>query len=81
MDDLILISEGYYRNNKTSEEYMSIWTYKQQNGIVRGTNDKNYNDAKNIKCIDKHWRPFSQSENFKSGWVYNVNDLKKFYEK
>lgn len=79
MDDLIWISEGYYRNSKTCEEYMSIWTYKQKNGMGIGSNESNYDDAKNIKCNDKHRMPFNKSENFKSGWVYNVVDLNKFY--
>jgi hypothetical protein len=81
MNNLEYISEGYYRNRNSGQEYMSIWTFKQNNGMGRGSNDENYNDAKNIRCIDKHWMPFSQSENFKSGYVYNVIDLKEFYEK
>lgn len=81
MNDLIWMSEGFYRNDKTGEEYMSIWTYKQQNGMGKGSNESNYDDAKRIKCNDKHWMPFTKSENFKSGWVYNVTDLNKFYNK
>lgn len=81
MMDLQYISEGCYRCKSTGNEYMSIWTFKQHNGMGRGTNEINYADAKRIKCLDKHWMPFTQSENFKSGWIYNVNDLNEFYNK
>lgn len=81
MGNLEYMSEGYYKNKQNEQEYMSIWTYKQQNGMGKGSNESNYDDAKRIKCNDKYWMPFTQSENFKSGWVYNVNDLNSFYNK
>lgn len=81
MDDLEYISEGYYKNPNNGKEYKSIWTFKIDNCMGRGTNEQNYEDAKNIHCSDKYWKPFTQSENFKSGYVYNVTDLKNFYNK
>lgn len=77
MSDLTYISEGYYRNE--NNEYMSIWTFKIKNGIKPNDTEQNYEDAKNIPCADKYKKPFNASNKFKEGWMYNVNDLKEFY--
>ena len=75
------VDEGHYKNETTGDEYMSIWTYKRKNGMGNSSNEINFEDAKKITCIDKHWMPFNKSENFKSGYIYNINDLKEYYNR
>jgi len=78
MADKTNIGEGHYRDDN-GNEYMSIWTYKNKNHIEPNTNGANYEDARNISCNDKFWGPFHESNQFKNGWMYNVEDLNEFY--
>jgi len=78
MDNKIFISEGHYRDNN-GNNYMSIWTYKNTNGIFPNDNQTNYNDAKKINCSDKFWGAFNASNKFKEGYMYNVECLDNFF--
>lgn len=69
------ISEGHYQDQE-GNDYMSIWTYKRKNGIMTGDN---YQDALAMTTNDKFKAPFNQTDRFKEGWMYSVNDLDEFY--
>lgn len=76
--NLVFIDEGHYKEE--NKEYMSIWTYKRNFGVQPNDNQTNYMDATKIKCPDRKWLPFNQSNRFKEGWHYEVNCLISFYE-
>ena len=75
MENKTEIGEGHYQDNN-GNEYMSIWTYKRKRGITSGDN---FQDAKDISCSDKFWGPFTMSDQFKKGYMYNVECLNEFY--
>ena len=76
---MIFIKEGHYVNG--NDEFMSIWTYKNVNGIYPNDRERNYEDAKAIQCSDRHWKPFNASREFKAGWHYNVECLDIYFKK
>ncbi len=77
MDNKTFIGEGHYSDDN-GNEYMSIWTFQRKNGI---SGRDNFQDAKDISCNDKFFGPFSKSNEFKKGYMYNVNCLQEFYSK
>jgi hypothetical protein len=77
MSDKTNIGEGHYKD-EIGNEYMSIWTYKRKNSI---TNGDNYEDALALNSADKFKGPFNVTNRFKEGWMYNVTDLKEYYNK
>lgn len=78
MIDKTYIGEGHYEG-ENGKEYMSIWTFKRNNNIGTNNRDQNYEDAIALSDTDKFKGPFNKSEEFKQGWMYEVNALKSFY--
>lgn len=69
------IAEGHYRD-ADGTEYMSIWTYKRTHRIFGGDNSAEALQMQNFK---RFRGPFTQSPDYKSGYMYDVNQLQQFY--
>lgn len=78
MSGKTFIAEGHYRDDN-GNEYMSIWTFKNNFQVTPNNTDQNYTDAKAMECSDKFRGAFHTSNRFKEGWMYNVICLKQFY--
>lgn len=79
MSNKTYIGEGHYKSDD-GREFMSIWTFKIKFGIRSNNTQQNYEDAVALSNVSKFRGPFSQSPNFKEGWMYEVEALKSFYE-
>lgn len=79
MSNKTYVGEGHYRSDD-GKEFMSIWTFKKLNGIRTNSTELNYQDAIELSNVSKFRGPFSQSPNFKEGWMYEVEALKSFYK-
>ena len=80
MEDFEFLGEGHYRHHNGTE-YMSIWTYKRKKRILLNNPQLNYKEAKEMDCSNKFWGPFNASDNFKEGWMYDVEYLNEFYDR
>lgn len=79
MSNKTYIGEGHYRSDD-GKEFMSIWSFKKKFGVFSNNTEQNYQDAIALSDVSKFRGPFSQSPNFKEGWMYEVEALKSFYK-
>lgn len=80
MNDKIFLGEGHYKDNE-GVEFMSIWTFKKKNFINPNNRDANGQDALQMQGFNRFRGPFTQSEDFKEGWMYDTRQLNEFYSK